>query len=285
MARVSFSAVWKRTEPASALLVAALAAMLLATAGGLMLIETRAARLGAGEMLRLAQAKAGADALLAEALIRLDSDSPLPTQGLLFETETGRVWRQDAAGLLDINAADPGHLAALLIAAGATQERAAQLADSIADWRDVDDVRRLHGAETRDYADAALAPPGNRPFATEDEILAVLGMDASLAACLKPWLTTYSGSSNIDPSAAPSALRAALGLAAGAPSAGAPLGRVIMLSAEAPLSEHAVLRRTLWIRLTGSAHQAVLTHRAAETLAPVGSFEPPLPCAPAEVAS
>jgi hypothetical protein len=282
--RVSFSAAWRRTEPGSALLIAALAAMLLATSASAMLIETRAARLSSGEMTRLAVAHAQAEALLAEALVRLDSGVALPTEAVILTRGDGRVLRQDAGGLLDVNAADPAHLAALMIAAGLSAEIATTLADRIADWRDEDHLRRIHGAEARDYAEAGHEGPANRPFIAETEIANVLGIDPDLATCLAPWLTTYSGSAPIDPGAAPQALRAALGLEAAPRQEAAPFGRVIALTAEAPISPHAVLRRTLWVRLTGDSHQPVLVHRAAETLAPRDGAAPQLQCAILELA-
>ena len=57
--------------------------------------------------------------------------------------------------------------------------------------------------------------------------------------------------------------------------AGAPLGRVIALTAEAPLSDHAVLRRTLWLRLTGDPSRPVMVHRAEQGLAPRAAPETP----------
>lgn len=285
MPRVSFKAVWRRTESGSALLIAALAAMLLATSAALMLIETRSARLSAGETVRYAQARAQIEALLAEAMVRLDNGAPLPNQGLILTRGDGQVRRQDAGGLLDINAAEPPQLAQLIIAAGVPPDRAAILANRIADWRDEDNLRRVQGAEAPDYADAGLPTLGNRAFVAETEIIAVLGLDATLAACLTPSLTTYSGAPSLDPSAAPPMLRQALGLAPGAASKGAPLGRVIMLSAEAPISKHTVLRRSLWIRLTGDAQRPVFIHRAAEDLAPRDGVGPSLPCVSAETSS
>jgi general secretion pathway protein K len=258
------------TEPASALLMATLAATLLATAAGLMLIETRAARGASGESYRLARAGLEADRLLALATTRLDAGDPMPWQGVLFGDEaSGRVLRQDAAGLVDVNAAPPERLAALFEALGVDRERAQALGDRIGDWRDEDNLTRLHGAEAAEYEQAQAAGPANRPFETEGELSRVLGMTPELLACALPLLTTYSGQAEIDAAAAPPRLAALLGLAPDQRlAAGAPLGRVIALTAEAPLSEHAFLRRTLWLRLTGDPSRPVLVHRAQEELAP-----------------
>jgi hypothetical protein len=258
------------TEPASALLMAALAATLLATAAALLLLDAQAARNASAEGVRLARAQLEADAALAEAIVRLDAGELLPPQGAIISNENGaRVYRQDAAGLIDVNAAEPETLARLLQSLGVTQERAAQLGAAIADWRDVDDLVRSGGAESAQYASAGLEAPANRAFETEGEIVRVLGVAPALARCALPFLTTYSGQWDVETAAAPDALRDVLGLAASeAPSSAAPLGRVIILRAEAPLSEHAVVRRTLWIRLTGDPERPLLVHRAQQDLAP-----------------
>lgn len=277
MVRGSLNARW--TEPGSALLMAALAATLLATAAALMLIETRTARGASGESYRLARAELQAERLLALGVTRLDSGDPMAWQGVLFGDEaSGRVLRQDAAGLVDVNAALPERLAALFTALGADGERAAALGERVADWRDTDDLTRLHGAERAEYDAAGLPPPDNRPFETEGELQRVLGMTPDLLACALSFLTAYSGQAEIDAAAAPPRLRALLNLPASERIAtGAPLGRVIALSAEAPLSEHAVLRRTLWLRLTGDPSRPVMVHRAGQGLAPRAAPETPCP--------
>jgi hypothetical protein len=251
--------------------MAALAATLLATAAALLLLDAQAARSASGEGLRLAGAQLGADAALAEAIVRLDAGEPLPPRGEILSHESGaRVYRQDAAGLIDVNGAEPETLSRLFQSLGVRQERAARLGAAIADWRDGDDFVRVDGAESAQYASAGLPIPANRAFETEGEIARVLGMTPELARCALPFLTTYSGQQDVEPVAAPDRLREALSLAASdAPSATAALGRVIILRAEAPFSDHAVLRRTFWIRLTGDPEQPLLVHRAHQDFAPL----------------
>jgi general secretion pathway protein K len=269
------------TEAGSAMAVAALTAALLATTAGLLLIETRTARAASGESTRFAVAEHEAERLLALAVVRLDSGERLPAQGVLFTTEEGaRVLRQDASGLVDANAASPERLAALLVGVGASTERAAELADRIADWRDEDNLRRVNGAESADYVQGGLSPPGNRRFETEGELSAVMGMTPELLRCVLPYLTTYSGQAEIDAAAAPPQLAALLGLQpAERAQAEAPLGRVVALIAEAPISNEAAIRRTLWLRLTGDPAGPVLTHRAQQELAPRETTTHP--CGPA----
>jgi type II secretory pathway component PulK len=254
------------TKPASALVMTALAASLMASAAAFLLMEARTARAASSESYRLARAEREAERALAIAIIRLDEGEALPGQGELLSLPGGaRVLRQDAVGLIDLNAASPEVLARLFQALGENRERAAALADAVADWRDEDDLVRPHGGERNIYAEVGMAPPGNRPFETEGELGAVIGVTPALLACALPFLTTYSGLTEIDAAAAPPELRALLGVQQSPhASTGTPLGRVISLTAEAPLSEHAYLSRTVWIRLTGDPAHPFFTHRAAQ---------------------
>jgi len=259
----------RSTKPASALVMAALAASLMASAAAFLLIEARTARAASGESYRLARAEREAERALAIAMVRLDAGEALPGQGEILVLPGGaRVLRQDAAGLVDINAASPEMLARLFQGLGESRERSVALGDAIADWRDEDDLVRPHGGERDLYIEAGLSPPGNRPFETEGELSAVVGVTADLLECALPFLTTYSGQAEIDATAAPTELRVLLD--AQAPSqatVSAPLGRVIALRAEAPLSAHAHLARTAWVRLTGDPARPLFIHRAAQTFA------------------
>ena len=99
-----------------------------------------------------------------------------------------------------------------MIALGLEQDQAQVLANRVADWRDDDDLVRAHGAETPDYAAARLPAPANRPFAVETELARVMGFTPQLVQCVTPFVTTYSGASDIDPQAAPEFLRLAFAL-------------------------------------------------------------------------
>jgi general secretion pathway protein K len=280
--RVSLNAILRRNERGSAMLMATLVAGLLAAAAAGMLMQSRTARAASGETLRLERARLEADALLSKALVRLDAGEALPARGLLFATANGgRVLRQDAPGLLDINAAEPVSIAALLVALDVDSEDATDIADRIADWRDDDNLTRPHGAERQAYEGSGFAPPANRPFEVETEISSVLGISEALARCVAPYLTTYSGSEGVDPSAAPDVLRTIFAVGDNAPiqTATPPFGRVVILSAEAPISRAAVLRVRIWTRFTGDANHPFVTHRAAEDLAPRRADEGVASCA------
>jgi len=61
------------------------------------------------------------------------------------------------------------------------EERADKLIDAILDWRDPDNLTRLHGAESEYYENQGLPyGPGNGPFKALTELLLVRGMTTEL---------------------------------------------------------------------------------------------------------
>jgi len=122
-----------------------------------------------------------------------------------------RIRIRNAEGLVDLNSASAETLAALLRTQELDPKTRDALVDAIMDWRDPDDLRRLHGAEDRDYRFAGL-PYGtpDRNFAMLDELRYVLGMRAELFERLRPFLTLYSGRPGINPQYAPPQLLEAL---------------------------------------------------------------------------
>ena len=101
----------------------------------------------------------------------------------------------DEVGKVDLNAAEPATLAALMRAVGAQPDVADAVAAAIVDWRDPDDLTQPQGgAEDPQYA-AAGRPYGAKdaPFETVAEVEQVLGMTPALYAKLAEHLTIYSG--------------------------------------------------------------------------------------------
>jgi type II secretory pathway component PulK len=273
--RASSKAAPRPTRPGAALLIATLIAVLLATAAAVLIDEARAMRMASSEALRLERARFQAESLSDAALVTLDAGLGGTLDGRRMDLPdalgAGEVRAQEAGGLVDLNAAPPGELAKLLVALGLDADQANTLADRIADWRDEDDLRHLLGAEAPEYRTAHLPAPENRPFTQELEVARVMGVSASLAHCLGPYLTVHSSQSYVDVGSAPTLLRETFALATqagGSSPAGPPLGRVVILTAEAPISERAVYRLTRWVRLTGDANAPVLIHRAQADLAP-----------------
>ncbi|NYZ62880.1 general secretion pathway protein GspK [Luteimonas deserti] len=142
----------------------------------------------------------------------------------------------DETGKVDLNAAGPELLAALMQGVGAEAPLATAVAGAIVDWRDGDDfVQVVGGAESSDYA-AAGRPYGakNAPFESVAEVEQVLGMTPALFEALSPHLTIYSRMPVPDPQFASAEVLGAMGVdadpllaardAATAPIAGALLG-------------------------------------------------------------
>ena len=104
----------------------------------------------------------------------------------------------DEAGKVDLNAAADRLLQALLVGVGASKG----LADAIIDFRDDDNIKRPQGAERDEYGAAGRPGPKNAPFSAVEEIEQVLGVDAELAARLRPYITVYTGQAGIDTTSA-----------------------------------------------------------------------------------
>jgi general secretion pathway protein K len=117
----------------------------------------------------------------------------------------------DEAGKIDLNAAKPEVVEALVATLSEPPASADAVAAAILDYRDPDQDRRRSGAEAADYRTRGRhAGPANAPFASVEEIGSVLDVSADIARRLTPWLTIASGQEGIDPAAADPALIARL---------------------------------------------------------------------------
>jgi general secretion pathway protein K len=158
-----------------------------------------------------AKARALAEAGINRAIMELfvsntDTRWPLDGTARQIQLDSGsiNIAIRDASGLLDLNSADPIQLEAVLEAVGTEEAVRQQLVDAILDWRDKDQLRRLHGAEDSDYRHADL-DWGSRdgPFASIDELRYVLGMTHELFERLAPYLTVHSGRGDVNLKYAP----------------------------------------------------------------------------------
>lgn len=132
----------------------------------------------------------------------------------------GDVWlqAQDESGLVGLGVLLPQRAAALLVASGASRDAgsrlAGPLADALSDYADPDDLRRLAGAERREYQRLGLAPPAGRPLLAPSELRGVYGwrsLDARVRDRAVDLSTTaYSGALNLN--TAPAELLGALAL-------------------------------------------------------------------------
>ena len=110
---------------------------------------------------------------------------------------------EDEDGKIDLNSAPLQLLIGLFVALGLPEEEAQMLADRVGDFRDEDSEPEPLGAEDEAYFDAGLRQgAADRPFATESELLRVLGMTQSLYEQARPYVTVYSGAEGIDPTRA-----------------------------------------------------------------------------------
>ncbi len=120
----------------------------------------------------------------------------------------------DERGKVDLNEAPQELIRGVMQAGGADFDEADRLADAVLDWRDVDDLRRLHGAEDPDYRAAGFRYGAkNAPFDTVDELQRVLGMRTELYGAVRDAFTVYSRAAQVNPfAAAPLVLNAIPGM-------------------------------------------------------------------------
>ncbi len=106
---------------------------------------------------------------------------------------------RNASGLVDLNRASGDVLFQLFSLVDERPEVRQQLVDTLADWRDGDDLRRLNGAEDDDYARAGLSyGTVDRDLESVDELGYVMGFDRDAVERLRPYVTVHSGMSRVD---------------------------------------------------------------------------------------
>jgi hypothetical protein len=131
-------------------------------------------------------------------------DVPGEPMLVVIEGRPVRVTLRDAAGGLNINAADEGQLYRYFVAIGLSDREASSLSQQILDWIDADSVPRRRGAEADAYARIGVTPR-NGAVQSLDELLYLPGMSASLLArCVGD--LALSGAGPHLPSASPAVL-------------------------------------------------------------------------------
>ncbi len=107
-------------------------------------------------------------------------------------------------GLIDINYASRPLLQLIFEQAGLDEQSTQNMLDILEDFRDVDDLKRINGAEDGDYENAGL-PFGAKdaPFERIEELQQVLGMTPQLYQAMTRFLTVNSGAAGINPMLAP----------------------------------------------------------------------------------
>lgn len=274
-----------RREEGIALVAVLWVTMLLSTIAAALVVQVRSHSAISTTESNAASAEALADAGVYHAIARLinEQESPLRLDGVPYQAQiagrTVTITVQDELGKIDINAGNGEILARLLRAAGLDAREAAALVDRMNDWRDADDLRRVHGAEKRDYAArGSLYGPRNAPFRSLEELKLIAGVNEDLFMKVASNLTVYSHGDFIDPVTAPPAVLAALGhstaqierevaergrltsntsewsaIASSRDSERA--GRAFTIGAEVTVRERKNVVRTAVVRLTGDSFQ------------------------------
>ncbi|MDS4069694.1 MAG: type II secretion system protein GspK [Candidatus Competibacter sp.] len=201
--------------------IVALLAVMAGTFAYSMRVETRLA----ASTVERAQARALAEAgvayavawqLNASAGANRETRSRWPPNGDSHDWRFGegrlRIEVVDAGGLVNLNAAGPDLLGALLKAAGVDPRNQDRLAAAIQDWRDPDDQPLPGGAESVAYRAAGRPGPKNAPFESVEELRQVLGMTPELEERLAGAVTVFARHAGVNPELAPSRVLLALGL-------------------------------------------------------------------------
>lgn len=185
----------------------ALLAMMALSLGAMQRSETSAAAAVSEGARARAAAQAGIQLAILD-LMRVPAARRLTLDGQPYATYYDDVLLQisaiDEAGKVDLNFASAPLLDELLHAAGVEAElERSRLVDAILDWRDSDDLRRVHGAERDEYqAAGASYAPRNAAFQSIEELSLVLGMGAPLYHRIAGSITIFGGASGIDGAAA-----------------------------------------------------------------------------------
>ncbi len=170
----------------------------------LALLETRLIGDGRAELQLLrrqdlaAQGVAAAEGGIHEAVWRhaASGSAHWPADGVVRVTRVGAaevtVRIDPLAGRLNPNIAPAGLIAALLARLGEPADRAEVLGAAAFDWHMPNGLASSGGSKQASYraAGAGYAPP-NQGFETDDEISAVLGWSAGLAAAMRPYLSIH----------------------------------------------------------------------------------------------
>ena len=123
---------------------------------------------------------------------------------LSFEQGKVELILRNESGKIDINQASEALLVRLFEGHGLPLEQSEALAGAIADWRDKDDLVRLHGAEDEDYLAAGLAyGAADSAFTSVSELHKVLGMNENIYRQIEADVTIYSKNPGVVAKVAP----------------------------------------------------------------------------------
>jgi general secretion pathway protein K len=173
-------------------------------------ISSRTDVLFAASHTELARAEAAADAGAAIATLRILQDPgsagrPDKELACRFEGSTLAISVEDEGGKVDLNAASPNLIQALLAGIIMDDKRASEIADLIADFVDQDDEDWLtKRSELERYAALNGPTPKSSWFATIDELEQVAGLTQTLRdgrtlfEHIRPFVTVWSRRAGFD---------------------------------------------------------------------------------------
>ena len=197
-----------RSEQGIALIAVIWALALLSIIAANLSVEANTSTRVARNLDESAVAQAAADAGIQRAILDLGTSTTTAGAGGFRSDGTVYAWRfsnstvlisiKDEASKIDLNKAPEALFTALFESIGVDPDQAESLADAIADFRDADNLKHLHGAEEPEYRDAGLAwGPKNAPFQTIEELQQVLGMTAEIYDRVAPDLSVYALTSTL----------------------------------------------------------------------------------------
>lgn len=140
--------------------------------------------------------------------------SPIALDNRPYRGEGGDTIRlQDNLGLLNVNFVQPPMMSRFLGQMGVPFEKRDAMIDTLRDYTDLDDLRRLNGAEAADYASLGLPHPPNDWMVTPLQLKNIIGWrdePALWKARNVLQLVTTSRSSGFNPNTAPAEVLASL---------------------------------------------------------------------------
>lgn len=174
-------------------------------------VHARTRRLSAANSLDEDRGRAAADAGLEHARSRLARLlAGIPSSSQQMPSVAGDPWREaglvlvgtntlgderyqvsihDAGASLNVNSATEEELRRFFIALPIDAGIATDIAESVMDWRDSDNLHRLHGAEMDDYLRMGSAVlPSNSNFSRLEELQYVKGMTPEIFTRARPFL-------------------------------------------------------------------------------------------------
>lgn len=108
-------------------------------------------------------------------------------------TRTTILRLQDEAGKIDINIASAEMFMSLLVQVGLDHAEATNITNAMLDWRDNDSLKRINGAEAKQYQQAGYPYiPTNKDYDRIEELQLIFGMTPNIYRKIEPFVTVYS---------------------------------------------------------------------------------------------